>query len=98
MDSESKNGIRVVASVPALHGNGQLKALTSASLSLGHPYKKKFLPRARNRFRGTRIVAMLIREAFLRGLSTRRAGRVWATLTAQVASPQAMWKLTATCG
>jgi putative transposase len=39
-------------------------------------------------------VAMLIREAFLRGISTRQVGRVVATLTGEVVSPQTVSKLT----
>jgi len=39
-------------------------------------------------------VAMLIREAFLRGISTRQVGRVVATLTEEVVSPQTVSKLT----
>ncbi len=37
---------------------------------------------------------MLIREAFLRGISTRQVGRVVATLTGEVVSPQTVSKLT----
>jgi transposase-like protein len=37
---------------------------------------------------------MLIREAFLRGISTRQAGRVVAALTGEVVSPQTVSKLT----
>jgi len=38
---------------------------------------------------------VLIREAFLRGISTRQAGRVVATLTGEVVSAQTVSKLTA---
>ena len=37
---------------------------------------------------------MLIREAFLRGLSTRQTGRVVSILTGEVVSPQTVSKLT----
>jgi hypothetical protein len=37
---------------------------------------------------------MLIREAFLRGISTRQVGRVVATLTGEVVSAQTVSKLT----
>ncbi len=37
---------------------------------------------------------MLIREAFLRGISTRQVGRVVATLSGEVVSPQTVSKLT----
>ncbi len=36
---------------------------------------------------------MLIREAFLRGISTRQVGRVVATLTGQVVSAQTVSRL-----
>ena len=56
---------------------------------------KSFLPRALKPFqRRAEDVAMLIREAFLRGISTRQVGRVVATLTGEVVSPQTVSKLT----
>src|SRR5439155_26659336 len=39
-------------------------------------------------------VSLLIREAFLRGISTRQVGRVVATLTGEVVSAQTVSKLT----
>jgi Transposase, Mutator family len=53
---------------------------------------KSFLPRGLERFQ--RRASMLIREAFLRGLSTRPAGRVLTTLTGEVVSAQTVSKLT----
>src|SRR5271165_1427248 len=48
---------------------------------------KSFLPRGLEPFqRRAADVAMLIREAFLRGISTRQTGRVVATLTGEVVS------------
>jgi putative transposase len=48
---------------------------------------KSFLPRGIERFqRRAEEVAMLIREAFLRGISTRQVGRVVATVTEEVVS------------
>jgi putative transposase len=56
---------------------------------------KSFLPRGLERFqRRAEEVAMLIREAFLRGLSTRQSGRVVSILTGEVVSPQTVSKLT----
>ena len=56
---------------------------------------KSFLPRGLEPFqRRAEDVAMLIREAFLRGISTRQVGRVVATLTGEVVSPQTVSKLT----
>jgi transposase-like protein len=56
--------------------------------------RKSFLPRVLEPFqRRAEDVAMLIREAFLRGISTRQVGRVVAT-TGEVVSPQTVSKLT----
>jgi transposase-like protein len=56
---------------------------------------KSFLPRGLEPFqRRAAEVAMLIREAFLRGLSTRQTGRVLSILTGEVVSPQTVSKLT----
>ena len=46
------------------------------------------------RTRRAEEVALLIREAFLRGISTRQVGRVVATLTGEVVSAQTVSKLT----
>jgi transposase-like protein len=55
---------------------------------------KNFLPRGLEKFqRRAAEVALLIREAFLRGLSTRQVGRVIATLTGEVVSAQTVSKL-----
>ncbi len=56
---------------------------------------KSFLPRGLEPFqRRAEDVSMLIREAFLRGLSTRQVGRVVATVSEEVVSPQTVSKLT----
>jgi putative transposase len=56
---------------------------------------KSFLPRGLEPFqRRAEDVSMLIREAFLRGISTRQVGRVVATVTEEVVSPQTVSKLT----
>ena len=55
---------------------------------------KSFLPRALEPFqRRAEDVAMLIREAFLRGISPRQVGRIVATLTGEVVSAQTVSKL-----
>lgn len=55
---------------------------------------KSFLPRALERFqRRAPELAMLIREAFLRGLSTRQVGRVVSTLSGEVVSAQTVSRL-----
>jgi putative transposase len=55
---------------------------------------KSFLPRGIGRFqRRAAGLALLIREAFLRGLSTRQVGRVVATLTGEVVSAQTVSRL-----
>src|SRR2546426_2940012 len=56
---------------------------------------KSFLPGGLQRFqRRAEEVSMLIREAFLRGISTRQVGRVVATLTGETVSAQTVSKLT----
>ena len=56
---------------------------------------KGFLPAAMDKFqRRAPEVAMLIHEAFLRGISTRQVGRVVATLTGEVVSAQTLSNLT----
>src|SRR5207253_2169943 len=56
---------------------------------------KSFLPRGLQPFqRRAEEVLLLIREAFLRGISRRQVGRVVATLTGEVVSAQTVSKLT----
>ena len=56
---------------------------------------KSFLPRAIEKFqRRAPELALLIREAFLRGISTRQVGRVVATLSGEVVSAQTVSRLT----
>jgi putative transposase len=55
---------------------------------------KSFLPSGLGRFqRRAPELAMLIREAFLRGLSTRQVGRVVSTLSGEVVSAQTVSRL-----
>jgi len=57
--------------------------------------KKGFLPEVLQKFqRRAEEVSLLIREAFLRGISTRQVGRVVATLTGEVVSAQTVSRLT----
>jgi transposase-like protein len=56
---------------------------------------KSFLPVGLQRFqRRAEEVSLLIREAFLRGISTRQVGRVVATITGETVSAQTVSKLT----
>jgi len=56
---------------------------------------RSFLPASLDKFqRRAPEVAMLIREAFLRGISTRQVGRVVATLTGETVSAQTVSNLT----
>ena len=56
---------------------------------------KSFLPKGIGRFqRRAAELAMLVREAFLRGISTRQVGRVVATLTGEPVSAQSVSRLT----
>ena len=69
--------------------------LGTMRLRIARTRGKSFLPRGLERFqRRAEDVSMLIREAFLRGISTRQVGRVVATLTGEVVSPQTVSKLT----
>ena len=64
-------------------------------LRIARTRRKSFLPRGIERFqRRADEVALLIREAFLRGISTRQVGRVVALLTEEVVSAQTVSKLT----
>jgi putative transposase len=64
-------------------------------LRIARTREKSFLPVGLRRFqRRAEEVSMLIREAFLRGISTRQVGRVVAVLTGEVVSAQTVSKLT----
>ena len=67
----------------------------SIRLRIARARGKSFLPRALEKFqRRAPELALLIREAFLRGLSTRQTGRVVATLTGEQVSAQTVSNLT----
>jgi putative transposase len=64
-------------------------------LRIARSRKKGFLPTVLKKFqRRAEEVSLLIREAFLRGISTRQVGRVVATLTGEVVSAQTVSRLT----
>jgi putative transposase len=64
-------------------------------LRIARTRDKSFLPRALEKFqRRAPELALLIREAFLRGISTRQVGRVVATLTGETVSAQTVSRLT----
>ena len=64
-------------------------------LKIARTRGKSFLPAGLEKFqRRAPEVAMLIREAFLRGISTRQVGRVVATLTGETVSAQTVSNLT----
>lgn len=64
-------------------------------LKIARSRGKSFLPAGLEKFqRRAPEVAMLIREAFLRGISTRQVGRVVATLTGEQVSAQTVSNLT----
>src|SRR2546421_5969245 len=64
-------------------------------LRVARTREKSFLPRGLQPFqRRAEEVSLLIREAFLRGISTRQVGRVVATLTGEVVSAQTVSKPT----
>ena len=69
--------------------------LGTIRLRIARTREKSFLPCGLERFqRRAEEVSMLIREAFLRGISTRQVGRVVAILTGEVGSAQTVSKLT----
>ena len=64
-------------------------------LRIARTREKSFLPVGLRRFqRRAEEVSLLIREAFLRGISTRQVGRVVATITGETVSAQTVSKLT----
>src|SRR2546422_951834 len=64
-------------------------------LRVARTREKSFLPRGLQPFqRRAEEVSLLIRAAFLRGISTRQVGRVVATLTGETVSAQTVSKLT----
>jgi putative transposase len=64
-------------------------------LRIARSRKKGFLPEVLKKFqRRAEEVSLLIREAFLRGISTRQVGRVVATLTGEVVSAQTVSRIT----
>jgi putative transposase len=68
--------------------------LGTLRLRVARARDRSFRPPALERFqRRAEDVLMLIREAFLRGISTRQVGRVVATLTGEVVSAQTVSKL-----
>jgi putative transposase len=68
--------------------------LGTVRLRIARARGKSFLPTGLEKFqRRAEEVLMLIREAFLRGISTRQVGRVVATVTEEVVSAQTVSKL-----
>src|SRR5438876_10258454 len=64
-------------------------------LRVARTREKSFLPRGLEGFqRRAEEVALLIREAFLRGISTRQVGRVIGVITGEVVSAQTVSKIT----
>jgi putative transposase len=64
-------------------------------LRIARTRKRGFLPEVMKKFqRRAEEVALLIREAFLRGISTRQVGRVVATFTGERVSPQTVSRIT----
>lgn len=69
--------------------------LGTIRLRIARTRGKNFLPSGLEKFeRRAEDVAILIREAFLRGISTRQVGRVVATFTGEPVSAQTVSKLT----
>jgi len=69
--------------------------LGTIRLRIARTRGKSFLPWGLKRFqRRAEEVSLLIREAFLRGISSRQVGRGLATLSGEVVSAQTVSKLT----
>ena len=69
--------------------------LGTIRLRIARARGKSFLPRAMEKFqRRAPELAMLIREAFLRGISTRQVGRIVATISGERVSAQTVSRLT----
>jgi putative transposase len=67
----------------------------TSRLRIARTRKKGFLPGVMKKFqRRAEEVALLIREAFLRGISTRQVGRVVAAFTGESVSPQTVSRIT----
>ena len=69
--------------------------LGTIRLRIARTREKNFIPKGLEKFqRRAEDVAILIREAFLRGISTRQVGRIVATFTGESISAQTVSKLT----
>src|SRR5947199_6420724 len=69
--------------------------LGTIRLRIARTRGRNFLPQGLEKFqRRAEDLAILIREAFLRGISTRQVGRVVATITGEAVSAQTVSKLT----
>jgi putative transposase len=69
--------------------------LGTLRLSIARTRKKNFLPEVIGKFqRRAEEVCLLIREAFLRGISTRQVGLIVAIMSGEVVSPQTVSRLT----
>ncbi|HXG32786.1 MAG TPA: transposase, partial [Bryobacteraceae bacterium] len=76
-------------------GAGLCDAAGTIRLRIARARGRNFLPTGWEKFeRWAEEVAMLIREAFLRGISTRQVGRIVATFTGEPVSAQTVSKLT----
>src|SRR5271166_3289265 len=63
-------------------------------LRIARPRQRGFLPAVLQKFqRRAEEVSLLIREAFLQGISTRQVGRLVAILTGETVSPQTVSRL-----
>jgi transposase-like protein len=92
--------VRTAAGATASYRNGYYERdfvtrFGTIRLRIARTPERSFLPCGLKRFqRRAEEVSLLIREAFLRGISTRHVGRVVATLTGEMVSAQTVSKLT----
>jgi len=91
--TDEGHGKRVGIATATTHGILPRRSEPSGCGSRGRG--ASFLPKGIGRFqRRAAELAMLVREAFLRGISTRQVGRVVATLTGEPVSAQSVSRLT----
>ncbi len=90
MDLESRSDYR-----NGFYEREYVTRLGTIRLKIARTRGKNFLPKGLDKFqRRAEDIAILIREAFLRGISTRQVGRIVATFAGEPISAQTVSKLT----
>ena len=95
VDAYERNGEQRRAYRNGYYERDFVTVLGTLRLRIARTREQSFLPAGIEEFqRRAPEVSMLIREAFLRGISTRQVGRVVAIVTGQTVSAQTVSKLT----